>query len=378
MSPRIMVVGAGDVGTKTAYALAHNGRPRTVLLAGRNAEAVELFVNLTRFSALQRGLAPDVSGATVDLEDIERTASVIEQFRPDVIFAAATVQSWWVLFNLPKPKFERLYQARFGPWLAMHLAPVAALMQAVRMSGTSATVVNASFPDAVNPMLAADGLSPHLGIGNVANNVPALRCVIADDLGVDASRVGVRFVAHHFVSHRLSRAGDTGGARFDLSATVDDEPVTGLDPAAIFKALPVQYRRTGGMTGQAMTVASALSALEPLLDGTAATVHAPGIDGLVGGYPVRIAGGRASLDLPPALTRDEAVAINEHGQRFDGIAQIDEGCAVFEDWAAEILRAELGYHCDRMHWTEAADRARELRAKYVRYAESDSASSVVV
>jgi hypothetical protein len=369
MAARIMVVGAGDIGTKTAFALVHDNRPRTLLLAGRNHDAVDRYVNLTRFSALQRGFAPAITGATIDLDDIERTATVIDEFQPDVIFAAATVQSWWVLFNLPKPKFDRLYPARFGPWLPMHLAPVAALMQAVRMSGTQAMVVNAAFPDAVNPALAADHMSPHVGIGNLANNVPALRCAIAEDLGVPPDQVDVRFVAHHFVSHRLSRAGDTGGAPFDLSATVGSERVAAIDPQALFKALPTRYPRTGGMTGQAMTVASALSVLEPLVDRTSAATHAPGVSGLVGGYPVLIEDGEVALNLAPHLTAAAAADINEQGQRHDGIARIDNGYATFEDWAVDILRTELGYECKRMHWTEAADRARELREKYTRYCE---------
>jgi len=53
------------------------------------------------------------------------------------------------------------------------------LMQAVKASGIATKTVNAAFPDAVNPILARIGLAPDIGVGNVANLVPAVRLSIA-------------------------------------------------------------------------------------------------------------------------------------------------------------------------------------------------------
>ncbi|WP_428965993.1 Rossmann-fold NAD(P)-binding domain-containing protein [Micromonospora fluostatini] len=366
---KIMVIGAGDIGTRTFFSLAHSAQPRDLLLAGRDEQAVGRFGNLTRFSSIQRGYHPQIRTRRVDLADIDRTAEEIAAFGPDIIFAAASVQSWWVLFDLPPAKFEKLYQARFGPWVPLHLAPVAQLMQAVRAARSNAVVVNAAFPDAVHPALAADGLSPHVGIGNVANNVPGIRASLADTLGVTVDRVEARFVAHHYVSHRLSRTGGAGSAPFDLRVQVDGRPMRDLDTGQVFRTLRDRYGRTGGLRGQAMTVASALSVLEPLAQGSSAITHAPGPFGLVGGYPVRIGGGTLTLDLGDELTQDEAVKINIEGQRYDGIQAITEsGHIEFEEWAADVLETELGYSCRRMHWREAVDRATELRERFVSYA----------
>lgn len=132
-----------------------------------------------------------------------------------------------------------------------------------------------------------------------------------------------------------------------------------------------RYRRTGGMTGQAMTVASALSVIEPLARGTAAATHAPGPSGLPGGYPVTIGPAGVSLDLAAGQPAAEAIRINSEGQRHDGIRRItDDGYIEFEDWASAILHDQLGYDCPRLHWSEADDRATELRRKYVTYAEA--------
>ena len=57
----------------------------------------------------------------------------------------------------------------------MHLVLVRRLMQATRAADFKGAVVNASYPDVTHAALAAEGLSPLVGIGNVANAVPGLR-----------------------------------------------------------------------------------------------------------------------------------------------------------------------------------------------------------
>ena len=52
---KIMIIGAGDIGRRVFYAMAHSAQARHLVLAGRDAEAVTRFVNMTRFSALQCG-----------------------------------------------------------------------------------------------------------------------------------------------------------------------------------------------------------------------------------------------------------------------------------------------------------------------------------
>ncbi|QXJ25865.1 hypothetical protein AGRA3207_007429 [Actinomadura graeca] len=367
---RIMVVGAGTLGTQVLQGLAHSSSPRTLSLVGRSEESVVRAANLACLSAVQRGYAPEVGYAICSLDDIAHMAENISQFEPHIIFSSASLQSWWFINNLPKDKFERIYSANFGPWLPMHLAPVAKLMQAVRMAGSGAFVINAAYPDAVHPALKGAGLSPHLGIGNVANNVPALRVIAAERLGCGVERVQVRFVAHHYVSHRISRMGDANPRTFHLTVQCDGHDVTpGVDVGTIFKPLLVKYRRVGGLAGTFMTTSSALSVLEPLADGTASEVHAPGFDGMHGGYPVRLNAGRAELDLPGGVTPSAAREINIIGQREDGIADIDgNGYITFEEASMQVMQDELGYRCPKMHWSEADGWARELAARYRAYA----------
>lgn len=366
---KIMVIGAGDIGRRVVHELVHSPRNRQVRLVGRDEDSMARAINLSMFSSHQLGYAPCAGYVIADLADTARVAEQIARFAPDVIFLAASLQSWWVITTLPGPSFERLYAANFGPWLPMHLVPVMKAMTAVRMADSDAIVVNAAYPDVVHPVLAAVGLAPHLGIGNVANNVPALRIAGAAYLDVPVATVDVRLVAHHYVSHRLSRFGDSGSADMRLAFSCDGDDVTSkIDVDDLLRQLPSRYRRTGGMAGQAMTAASAISVLEPLLDQRHAEVHAPGPLGLPGGYPVALDVGRIRLNLPAGMTRQEAMQVNLSGQRRDGVTAVrPDGAVEFEAETMEIMERELGYSCRVMPLAQAEDRAREIAERFACY-----------
>jgi len=369
-TPRIMVVGCGDLAVRVLHGLAGSPWPRDLAVLGRDTEAVVRAANMVSLAAAQLDRYPTITPVVADLDNLDATAGAIARFRPDLVFAAASRQSWHVISELPADRFARLGAAHFGPWLPMHLDPVHKLMRAVRAAGSTAVVVNAAYPDAVHPALAGVGLSPLLGIGNVGNSVPALRMIAADRLACPAAEVQVRFVAHHYVSHRISRTGDSGGAAISLTYWRDGEDVTdAVRPVDVFGLMRSQYRRTGGREGQLMTAASALSVLEPLATGATAAVHAPGWRGLPGGYPVRITADRVDLDLPVGLSEPAAVDINLDGQRLDGIDDIGEdGLVVFTEESMEIMRTELGYHCKQLGLDEMEDAAVELAARYAEYA----------
>ena len=116
--------------------------------------------NSALLSSYQMGYNPVIEFTKVDLHDIDRTAETLNRIQPDIIYNSATLQSWWVLAELPKEAYTALDRARYGPWLPMHLLLTYKLMLAVKKSGIDTMVVNAAFPDVVNPVLDKVGLSP--------------------------------------------------------------------------------------------------------------------------------------------------------------------------------------------------------------------------
>lgn len=366
----IMMIGMGDLGGHVLEMLVRAPGTRRIITADVNEDLAYRKTNIAVFGASQLGHYPEVEFTKIDLYNIEQTAEIISKFKPEIIYSAVTLQSWWVINTLPKDVFEQLDKARFGPWLPMHLTLVYKLMQAVEQAGLDIQVVNSAFPDVVHPILDKVGLAPTIGIGNVANPVPAIRSSIAYRLGRPLKDVTVFFFAQHYLSHYLPRFGSTGGAPYYLKAMVDGRDVTSeLNMDEVFRDLPTRFRRSGGREGQILTASSAAGIILAIADDTGDFMHAPGPSGLPGGYPVRIDGRGGKVVLPANLTLEEAIRINEDGQRFDGIDGIDRDATThFTDNSVAIMKEMLNYDCKVMKLEETEERARELDAKFKKFA----------
>jgi hypothetical protein len=232
-----------------------------------------------------------------DLTDIAKVTRVLREEAPDMLVNCASLQSWRVITELPKPAFEQLDQAQFGPWLPMHLTLMHGLMQAVKASGIAAITVNAAFPDAVNPILSRVGLAPDIGVGNVANLIPAVRCAIARLLECAPVDVQVRLYAQHFST--TSRVAGCPASQLPLFYEVKDRPVLPRLPAeAIFSTVRSEFRRLGGIDGQFLTACSAVTVIEGLFSPAGAGPCA-GALGFRAGIRYRCARGGSTCSFPP-------------------------------------------------------------------------------
>lgn len=214
------------------------------------------------------------------------------------------------------------------------------------------------------------GLGPLIGIGNVANIIPALQSASAEILDVPVEQTQVRLVAQHYFSHFVPRYGMPAEAPFNLTIQVEGRDVThDIDETRLLDAVGARFRRLGGIDGQILTAASAVRVIEGLTGQQDVRTHAPGPLGLPGGYPVRLGKMSVSLDLPESVSVEQAVSINEKCQAVDGIERIDlDGTAHFTDREMHIMRRLLRYECRSMPVEDSLDRATELAAKYREYA----------
>lgn len=362
----IMMIGMGDLGGHVLEMLVRVPGIGRIITVDVNEDWGYRKRNIAAFGASQLGYYPEIEFTKIDLKNIDQTAETILRFKPEIIYSAVTLQSWWVINALPKDVFDQLDKARFGPWLPMQLTLVYKLMQAVGETGLDVRVVNSAFPDGVHPVLAKIGLAPTIGIGNVANPIPAIRSSVAHRLRVSMKDVKIFLVAQHYVSHYLPRFGSAGGAPYYLKAVVGDRDVTGdVNIEQVFKDLPTRFRRPGGRDGQILTASSAVGIILAIAHDTGDFMHAPGPGGLPGGYPVRVDRDGGRIALPSDLTLDEAIRINEEGQRFDGIDRIDQdGTAYFTEDAAAIMREMMGYDCQMLRLEETEARATELGVRF--------------
>jgi len=367
---RVLFVGLGRLGSHMLDLLVRLPGKQTFLVGGRNLDYMRQRANLSLLAAIQLGYTPDVTCISLDLWNIEQTAEIIARFQPTLIVCAATLHAWETARALPEDLSRQLALAPMGPRLPFHLLLVYRLMQALHLTNHSAMVLNAIYPDVVHPVLNRVGLAPTTGIGDLANNIPALRLSIAWKLGIPLEQVEVRFVAARYVSYWMSRI-DIGGAPFHLTVLVNGEDQTHLlERRAIFESLPGVLKRIGGTTGLLMTAASAAHIYTAIVKNTGSITHAPGPHGLPGGYPVRADAQGIALALPEGLSREEALSLNQAGLMLDGIEQIEEnGTVCFTENAVTIYKKLLGYECRRLLLSEVEDRAKELRARYRAFAQ---------
>ncbi|WP_397452277.1 hypothetical protein [Pseudomonas sp. NA-150] len=370
---KLLIIGAGNLCLQILQILA----PRNTFqfcVGSRDLEKTTRMCNLIRLGALQLGVNCSISALEINLDDIDRTAETLAATKPDLIVNCASLQSWRIITQLPKAHFEALDQAQFGPWLPMHLAPAYNLMQAIAKSGlrrSGVAVINAAFPDAVNAVLGKVNLAPDIGIGNVANLIPATRMAIAKLGSVLPEQVQVKLVAQHYFSHYVPRAGLPPQAHYNLTYRVNGDDWTGkLQDAHIFHLVRTEFRRLGGVDGQFLTAASAVSVISNIFSMDEVEVHAPGPHGLPGGYPVKLGMGLVVLALPNGFSRADAIALNELGQCQDGIESIKpNGSVQFESKQTSIMKAQLRFDMPFMRLNDVHQWADELGQKYKSYAE---------
>ncbi len=367
----IMMIGLGDLGGHVLEMLVRAPGYRKIITADLNEDWAYRKTNIASYGASQLGYYPEVEFTKIDLYNIDQSAEIISKYKPEVIYSAVSLQSWWVINILPKEVFEELDIARFGPWLPMHLTLVYKLMQAVKQTGLDIKVINSAFPDATHPVLDKVGLAPTIGIGNVANPVPALRSSISYRLQRPMKDLTVFFFAQHYVSHYLPRFGTAGGAPYYLKAMVDGEDVTNeVNMEEVFADIPIRFLRSGGRDGQILTASSAAGITLAVADDTGDFMHAPAPSGLPGGYPVQVDRNGGRVVLPKGLTMEEAVRINEEGQRYDGIDRIDEdGTVTYAEKSVEIMKKMVGYDCKVMKLEETEEQSKELGQKFMEFAE---------
>jgi hypothetical protein len=361
-----MIMGLGDLGGQVLQLLCNTAVPMKIVTADIDEENGYRKTNLVQYMASQMGFDRELEFVKIDLYNIEETAETFSRIDPDIIYSAATLQSWWVINTLPQELFEKLDRARFGPWLPMHLTLVHKLMQAVKESGRKPLIVNSSFPDVTHPVLSKIGLSPDCGIGNIHNIIQPIRKSVADLLNVPVKAVSIFLYLAHFVSHYIPRFGDPGGAPYFLKILVDGRDMSNsMNHDEIFAALPRSRRRSGGQAGQILTAASAAAIIKAILTDSNELLHAPGPNGLPGGYPCRVGDQGAHVVLPEGIDMKKAIRINEGGNKYDGIeAILEDGTTVFTDKELLIMREMLGYDCKRMKIEESEERARELGERF--------------
>jgi hypothetical protein len=365
---RILVIGLGSLGGYILEFLARSRGPTEIMAADYDEQRGLQKTNNVMLGAANMGFYPRMKFLKMDLNDIDGTSTILRTAQPDVVLNATTLQSWWVIgTQLAEDAYVKLLDAGLGPWIPMHLTLTHKLMQAVRKSDIRTHVVSCSFPDAVNCILSKVGLAPTVGIGNFDLLIPRIRKGVSDKLGVPMNNVTVFLVGHHYHDVRVEEFGTTGGAPYFLRILVGDRDVTEEVNGERMLLTPIP---TPALTGSdAQVASSAVKNILAIVNDSNELTHAPGPQGLPGGYPVRLSSKGAEVVVPAGLTVKQAIHINEEAQKYDGIERIEEdGSVVLTDKSHRIMREMLHYERKRFSISESEAAAKELRNLYNNFA----------
>ena len=370
---KIMLIGIGELGGIILEYMCRIPGISEIVTADTNADWGFRKTNSAIEGASYMGLYPNIKFYPIDLLNIEKTADLFGKINPTIICNGTTLQSWWVVNELPPEVNARIYKDKcaIGPWTAMHLALTSKLMKAVKMSGIDTYVVNTSYPDVINPSLARVGLAPTVGIGNMDLAVPYIQKAASEILNVPMSNVGVELIAHHYHAYYWCRYGTGSEVPFYLRVYVGKEDVTERlgDMKKFIAELPKRGMRPAGHHGQFVVAGSALKNIMAIYNDTEEITHAPGPQGLEGGYPVRLSRRGAEVVLPKRVTLEQARAMNLEAQQHDGVQEIKEnGDVVVTQEAHTTFKKELNVDCKVITVEDSFEQAMELRKKFHEFA----------
>jgi len=362
----VMIVGLGDLGGWVLELLARSQGVSKIIAVDVREEYGLRKTRCAAAGASMQGYFKNIEFHKMDVNNIDETAELLGNIQPDVIYSAVTLQSWWVRELLPKDIVRKVTSVGGGPLIPLQIVLIYKLMQAVKQSGITTHVLNNSGPDYTNPVLWRNGLGPTLGGGNLQFLVEKIRHRISKLENVPVRDVTVLGVGIHAVVMQDPRKVHVP---YFMKCMVRDEDITNkynLDSLITEEILAWPPPTQMSWLLHPLVAASAVQNILGIINDTNELSHAPGPNGLVGCYPVRLNASGVEVVLPEELTLEEAIKINTNGLKWDGYQEIkDDGTMIFTREACEVYQELLEIDIDRQFRLEdAEERARELLSAY--------------
>ncbi|MBV9014909.1 MAG: hypothetical protein JO058_04550 [Alphaproteobacteria bacterium] len=303
----IVILGTGSFAARILFDLAATANaPLILAVAGRSRDRLDWLRTAASARAHMFGRPLRCITRTVDLLDPDATMELLERCRPGVVVQAASLQSGSVISATGNAWSQIVAEgglsatAIFQALLSMRVA------QALRRAYPAAQLINCCFPDVVNGIIAAAGLPIACGIGNVAILAHAFAGALPE-----AEGRSLKVLAHYQTIAPWRRPKQDRSGPLPRAWIGDEELVDVLTRFAEVRLTPEPVIDISGASGAAL--------IEAMAVGAAWQGHAPGPNGLLGGYPVRLRAGELMLDLPAGLPHDEAVAWNSGFEATNGL-----------------------------------------------------------
>jgi len=357
-SNKVMIFGLGDLGGWVLEFLARRNGISTIIACDKREDWGASKVEGAATSSSTEGFNKTIEFEKCDVFDIDRTAELISKHNPDLIYSSMTLMSWSVGAFFPDDIHEEMKQIA-GMMMPLHLTLPHKLMQAVKKSGCKPVVIQNSWPDVVNVMLCRSGFDVLVGGGNHDLVSSRIKRMISGEKNVPFSEVMVWFVAEHVINVRNIKK---LGIPYFLKIVVGGEDITNkYDTAKLAQMSPDCPNAWISWHSHTQVASSAVKNIMAVLNDTNEFTGAPGPNGLVGGYPIRISAKGVKVELPKELSLEQAIKINTDDCKFEGIEEIkDDGTLVVTDEGYDIAKKLVGIECREIKPADSADWAKEL------------------
>jgi hypothetical protein len=324
----IVLFGTGNFAARITCDLAATAAaPTTVLVAGRNADRLAWLETAANARAALFRRPVRFATHHVDLSVDGAADETIAAAQPSVVVQAASVQTSTVISSSGNAWTRLVAEGGLSATAVLQSPLSVRVARAISTVRPHCRLINCCFPDVVNPLIAALGLPITCGVGNIAILAEAFAGALAD------RRPGSPKVLAHYQHLAAWRRPAVERHGPNARVWIDGEEIP--DVFARFAGVRLTREPAIEISG-----ASGVPLMLALAHGGEWTGHVPGPHGLPGGYPVALREGELALDLPPSMTRAEAIRWNARFEEESGLVVGSDGRARY----AGALRDRLAAH----------------------------------
>jgi hypothetical protein len=324
----ILIFGTGSFAQRIACDLAATAAKRTrIAIAGRNALRLAWIMTATRARADMFDRPVEIDTHEIDLASDDRAAALLASRRPTVIVQAASLQTASVI-SAGRNAWTRLVaEGGLSATAVFQAVLTSRIARAATQVSPGSQLINCCFPDVANGIVAAMGLPVTCGIGNIAILSHAFAGMLHG-----APKPKLQMLCHY---QNIAVWRRPPGHRSGLAARVWLDGAEVEDVFSRFASVQLTPEPVIDISG-----ASGVTLIFAMAHRQDWSGHVPGLEGLPGGYPVALEGGRLDLDLPTGVDREVAIEWNAQYEADNGLVIGPDGRARYTGRLHDGLKAE--------------------------------------
>ncbi|MBY3158020.1 hypothetical protein [Rhizobium laguerreae] len=323
---QLLIVGCGSLARETLLPLTitlmeDRTSPVNVVLASRDLRQAEWLVTLARSRVKTNSSLVTFTAASIDWDDENRIADLLNRIEPKVIFHTASYQSAWSL-GAPNLWSKLVKQGGYAVTTALQAALLSKLIRSMAQLRSNAILINACYPDIVNSLFMSTEIKIFSGVGNINIVFEVLRQSHQDE-------DSIRVLAGHWDVNQLMLPCESRSE--PPLAWINGQPINQDELIRLPTIMSDSSLNSLSAYSSAKLIASFFRSPRPVV------FHLPGPNGMIGGYPVLVDGDVARIDLPPDMDSSKAIAWNMDRAYRDGGCSTEDGYYRFSEATAEVV-----------------------------------------